>query len=128
MSSPSTFGYTGSLAGTTVGSFDPATGQAVLNDLRFDQSGMAVIKFTVTSNPAGYSFEVDEFVEIISAEFATVTEDTTKQMTIKVDKDFATYGKTEFGAAVVNSMLTSKYPYIRAKNMVLSEGKYYLNY
>lgn len=125
MSSPLSFGYGGSLSGTTVGTFDPANGQVTLNDLRFDQSGMAVIKFTVTSIPAGYQFEVDEFVEVISSEYATVTEDTTKEMKIKVDQDFSTYGTTEFGAAVVNSMMTSKNAYIRAKNMVLSQGNIY---
>lgn len=122
MSAPTSFGYGGALAGTTVGTFDPATGQVSLSDLRFDQPGMAVIKFTVESNPAGYSFEVEEFVEVIPSEYNDVVEDTSKEMKIKVNEDFSTYGTQSFGASVVNEFLTSKSSYIRAKDMVLSEG------
>ncbi|XP_052060298.1 fibrocystin-L-like isoform X3 [Mytilus californianus] len=122
MSSPTSFGYGGALAGTTIGSFDAATGQVSLSDLRFDQPGMAVIKFTVESKPPGYSFEVEEFIEVIPSEYNDVVEDTTKEMKLKVNQDFSTFGTQSFGASVVNEFLTSKSSYIRAKDMVLSEG------
>lgn len=120
MSSPSSFNYDGVLAGTTTGTFDPATGEVTLNDIRFDKTGFAVIKFLVESNPPGYSFELQEFVEVIAPEYSTITEDTTSEMTLKVDLDYDTYGKADFGAAVVNSFLQSEYT--RKKDMKMRAG------
>ncbi|XP_062604921.1 uncharacterized protein LOC134266719 isoform X1 [Saccostrea cucullata] len=113
--------YTGSLSGTFTKAFNPVTGLVTLNDLQLDTVGMAFIKFTVYSVPAQYSHEITHDLYLYPSEAQTVTIDTTHTVKIKFDRDFATYGTTEFGAVIVNHF-QSRYPYMKMSNLQVSQG------
>ncbi|XP_061189118.1 fibrocystin-L-like [Saccostrea echinata] len=113
--------YTGSLSGTFTKAFDPVSGLVTLSDLQLDTVGMAFIRFTVYSVPAQYSHEVTHDLYLYPSEAQTVTIDTTHTVKIKFDRDFATFGTTEFGAVIVNHF-QSRYPYMKMSNLQVSQG------
>jgi hypothetical protein len=118
--------YFGTLESVMSATFDPATGQATLNDLVLSKIGICVVKFRIYSDPLGYEFEVQRKLSVESLAHRDMVVETSLGIEMKFDADYQLVvnsgGAPEYLSASLASRFIRDHPLIRIFNSAVRQG------
>ncbi|XP_061164553.1 fibrocystin-L-like [Saccostrea echinata] len=105
--------------------FDVNSGQASFNDLLFFTSGVYVIRFNITSDPADYNIELQEIVVVRGISQQGITTDTVKEIGLKFDANFDNIvgeSRTKYFSAMVLNWVANNFTTVIPEPKLVYKG------